>query len=54
MLKVKNNRKAIEIQKQKIKMLEKALQHAKACLLIDKALIRKGYDIKAVNVKKLL
>ena len=53
MLRVKNNREALAIQKRKIKVLEKALHHAKASLNVNKALIRKGYTIKAVNVKKL-
>ena len=53
MISVKNNQQAIKLQTKKIKILKKALDHAKATLSFDRALIKKGYKIKAINLHKL-
>ncbi len=49
MIKVKNNKEAILYEKNKIKTLEKELEHAKATQKYTKALIKKGYKITYVK-----
>ncbi len=53
MIKIKNNKEALKLGKDKIKMLEKQLEHAKATQKYTESLIRKGYKITHVNMKKM-
>ncbi len=49
MIKVKNNKEAILYENNKIKMLEKALENAKATQKYTKYVIKKGYKLNYVK-----